>query len=141
MDFSIRKLDKKEWEDFSESAHKICFNEIKPKEWDRIDYALLVINEKEEPCGYMTCKEIDSKSIFWQYGGGFKPVLETIYSMKAYQALMYWHKERYDRIGTYIENTNSKMLKMAAKIGFKITGIRNYNNQILLEHLLEFGGK
>lgn len=43
----------------------------------------------------------------------------------------------YKRITTYIENKNTPMLKFAMKIGFRITGIRNYKNEILLEHLLE----
>lgn len=141
MTFTIHKMDPKTWESFSEHAHRACFSEIKPREWDRIDYALLCTNEKDEPCGYMTCRELDSKSVYWQFGGAFKPIKGTINSMRVYEAFINWHKERYQRVCTYIENDNRAMLRMADKVGFKITGIRNYNSQVLLEHLLEFGEK
>lgn len=138
MNFKIEKLDAKSWAVLSENAHLSVFKEIKPQEWDRIDYALLATNEQGDPIGYMTCREFDSKSVYWQYGGSFPPIVKTIYTMKVYEAFKNWHKDRYERIATYIENTNSTMLKMAAKIGFLITGIRNFKGQVLLEHLLEF---
>jgi hypothetical protein len=131
-------MDPKTWESFSEHAHRACFSEIKPREWDRIDYALLATNEEDDPCGYMTCRELDSKTVYWQFGGAFKPIKGTINSMRVYESFINWHKERYDRVCTYIENDNRAMLKMASFQGFKITGVRNYAGQVLLEHILEF---
>lgn len=138
MTFEIQKLDAKVWFHFSEHAHRACFNEIKPKDWDRIDYALLAVNDAEDPIGYMTCRELDAHSVYWQYGGAFKPIEKTIYPVKVYDAFINWHRGKYERVGTYIENTNRAMLKMAARSGFLITGVRSYQGKILLEHLLEF---
>lgn len=125
-------------ENFSENAHLATFGQVKPKEWDRIDFALLGVVDGT-PMGYMTCREFSHDTVYWQYGGSIPNVSRgTIWAFRLYEAFLAWHKERYKRCVTYIENTNSAMLRMAAKIGFIITGIRNYHGDVLLEHLLEF---
>lgn len=139
MKFKVLKIESDKWKELSEKAHLIAFNEKKPSDWDRIDFALLAVSDEDIPLAYMTCREFSHDTIYWQYGGAFPPVKDTIHSFKIYSAFKDWHSSKYKRAVTYIENTNSVMLKMAMKIGFKITGIRNYNNEILLEHLLEFG--
>ena len=138
MTFAIKQIGPQLWSQrFSSLAHESAFGE--KKNWDdRIDYALLSINENEEPCGYVTCRELDSKIVRWQYGGMFEPVRDTIYSMKIYEEFINWMRNRYEAISFYVENTNKVMLKFAMKSGFLITGIRNYQGNILLEHLMEF---
>lgn len=139
MKITIQKMDPRVWWNFSEHAHRACFSEVKPNHWDRIDYALLALDdETDTPIGYMTCREMDAKSVYWQYGGAFKPIERTIYSYRTYEAFLDWHRARYERVCTYIENDNKPMLKMAAHAGFRITGVRNYKGQVLLEHLMEF---
>ena len=139
MSVVVKRIEKDVWvSSFSEHAHKAVFEELKPKEWDRIDYALITVNEQDEPTCYMTCREFSHDTVYWQYGGSFPNVRGTVGSYVGYTAFRDWHKERYARVVTYIENTNSKMLKMAASIGFIITGVRNYKGEVLLEHLLEF---
>lgn len=134
----IKRIEAKDWiENFSESAHILAFNEVKPKTWDRIDYALLVLMD-DVPSAYMTCREWSHDTVYWQFGGVFPNAKNTIWSYKYYEALINWHRNTYDRCLTYIENTNSPMLKMAAKVGFKIIGVRNYHKSVMLEHLLEF---
>lgn len=124
-------------EGFSENAHKAVFNEIKPKSLDRIDFALIAIHN-DDLVSYMTCREFDSESIYWQFGGTVDKYRDTILSFKAYTAFTEWHKQNYKRCMTYIENDNCVMLKMAMKVGFRICGVRNFKGSILLEHLLEF---
>lgn len=141
MKYIIQRMEARVWWNFSEHAHKACFSEVKPADWDRIDYALLAVNEDDVPIGYMTCREFDSKSVYWQYGGAFKPIEKTIHAYRVYEAFLEWHSKRYERVATYISNGNKTMLAMAAKIGFKVTGIRNYKGEVLLEHLLEFNEK
>lgn len=136
----VELVDAETWKkEFSEAAHKIAFKELKPASWDRIDYALLAI-DGDVAAGYVTCRELDSESVYWQYGGAMPGTRDTIKSFRAYEAFVQWHKSRYKRVATYIENTNTVMLKMAMRVGFRITGVRNYQGSILLEHLLEFQG-
>lgn len=138
MQFNVLQLDKEHWIDFSENAHKIAFNEDRPSDLDRIDYALLVVNEHDAPVAYMTCRELDAKSVYWQFGGALPAVKNTIYTLQSYLAMRDWHSKRYDRAVTYVENTNLVMIKMAMKAGFLITGVKVFHGSILLEHSMEF---
>jgi hypothetical protein len=139
VNFEIEQIDAQTWTStFSQNAHRIAFGEIREPDKERIDYALLIASNGIA-LGYMTCRELDSKAVYWQYGGAFPSVEKTVHALPAYKALRDWHLERYDVIGTLIENTNFPMLKMAQKVGFLITGIRVFNGKILLEHTLKKG--
>lgn len=133
----IDQLTKKQWAEHSEQAHAICFKAHKPKEWDRIDFAL-VVRDDQKLMGYVTCREIDAETLYWQFGGAFPGTVKTSLSWKGYQAFVEYCKSRYKRVTTLIENTNCVMLKMAMKVGFRIVGIRTFKGDVLLEHLLEF---
>lgn len=133
----IVEIAKEDWSRFSEAAHKACFNELRPASLDRIDYALLVI-ENEVPMAYATIKEYDPEYAYWQYGGSFPPCRDSFKSWKAYKMVHEYTKEKYKRVSTLIENTNTVMLKFAMKIGFKIIGVRYFGGSIMLEHFKEF---
>lgn len=136
--FKIVHYSAKEWASVSEEAHRIAFGTIKPASMDRIDFAILVTKE-DVAVGYITCRETDNKTLYWQHGGAFPGTKDSIYSWPAYALCMdHCQGMGYDRVTTLIENTNLVMLKMAMKVGFKIIGVRNYKGAILLEHLKEF---
>lgn len=139
MSFSIVMIPKDKWAVLSEDLHKICFHTIKKKEWERIDFALAAINdEKNEMISYITCKELDHESLYWQYGGVLPAYQKTFNSASSYGKAFDWCRNAgYKRIGTLIENTNEQMLKMAAHNGFIIIGIRNFKGKVLLEHGIE----
>ena len=132
----IEVYDQKAWATFSENAHKIAFGEIKPADMDRIDFALMAVRDTT-PLGYITCREFDKDTLYWQFGGAFPGTKATSLSWKVYQSLVEWCRPRYKRITTLIENTNLVMLKMAMKVGFRVCGVRFYNGSILVEHVLE----
>lgn len=134
---SVVKVHRDDWKDMGESAHIAVFGKLKPPEKERIDFALLVENEKEL-MGYLTCREHDSETLYWQFGGAFPGTQGSSLTFSGYQAFVAWCKERYKRVTTLIENENTVMLKMAMKVGFRIVGVRTYQGEILLEHLLEF---
>ncbi len=130
-------LTPQQWKNHSEQAHAAVFGEIKRADLDRIDYAM-VSRDGDILTGYITCREWDAETIYWQFGGAFPGTKSTSLSFKSYTACVEYAKKRYKRVTTLIENTNPVMLKFAMKVGFKIVGIRNFRGQILLEHLLEF---
>jgi RimJ/RimL family protein N-acetyltransferase len=134
----IDRLDPKSWQKLSENAHLICFNKHKPADWDRIDFALLAKTPENELAGYITCREHDAHTVYWQFGGTFPGARSTSLSFRAYQEGVAWCKSRYKRISTLIENDNVVMLKMAMAVGFRAVGIRFFNQTVLLEMLLEF---
>ena len=138
MKIELKRLGADEWARFAENAHLATFGEFRSKGKDRIDFALLAIDEHDTPIGYMTVKELDSETVYWQFGGALPDYKGTNTMWHAYVAASAYCKERYKRVFTYIENTNPPMLKFAMKLGFRIIGIRNFGKHILLEHLLEY---
>ncbi len=136
----VVKISRDNWKALSESAHMVAFNDFKPADFDRIDFALVVEHERTlEPLGYVVCKEHDAKTLYLQYGGAFRGARSTILSYKAYELGLEWCKARYERVITKIENKNRVMLKFAAKAGFLIVGVNNYTGPVLLEH--QIGGE
>lgn len=137
MDIVVDQISAQEWAQLSEKAHLIAFAENKPAEWDRIDFALLV-KRGQNLMGYVTCRETDAHTLYWQFGGAFPGTRESSLTFSGYRAFVDFCEERYQRITTLIENDNFVMLKMAMKVGFRIVGVRVFRGHVLLEHLLEF---
>ena len=133
----VKKITAREWSEMSEKAHLICFSENRPAGMDRIDFALLNVRGADL-LSYCTVRELDKDSCYWQYGGAFPNTKGTPTSWRSYQMYADWcFSNGYQRISTYIENTNLPMIKIALKVGFKIIGTRTFKNQILVEFLLE----
>lgn len=135
------KIPAAEWKSrFSESAHRAVFRTIKPASWDRIDYAwLLVRRDPGEVLCYVTVRETDHETVYWQFGGALPPAKGTTAVYRAFCTALSAQKKRSKRVTMLIENTNTPMLKLAAKAGFLICGVRYYQGTVLVEHLLEFG--
>lgn len=130
-------LSKEEWNKYAEKAHLICFDKHYAAEKQRIDFAL-VSRWGDRLMGYVTCREMDADTVYWQFGGAFPGTKDTSLTFKGYTAMIGHCGKKYKRITTLIENTNTVMLKMAMKVGFFIVGVRNYGGSVLLEHVLEF---
>lgn len=133
---SIVKLTSREWREYGENAHKIAFSELRPKEMERISYALLAVDE-EKSIGYFTIIEMDAETAYLQFGGSFPGTRGTALVFHAYRDGIKWCSDRYKYLKTSIKNDNISMLKLAMKVGFKIVGIKMQNGNVLLEHLLE----
>lgn len=136
MLIEVDQLNPKQWEQVSEKAHLVVFNTTKPKDWDRIDFALIV-RRGEDLMGYLTAREHDAHTLYLQYGGAFPGTRDSSLSFVAYKAMVDFCKDRYPRITTIVENNNFVYLKMAMKVGFKIVGVRVHQSSVLLEHLWE----
>lgn len=128
----VQKYSADEWKLVSEDAHMLIFNELRSGEMNRIDFSLVVWDDK--PLGYMTCREFDSETIYISYGGSFGKSFKIL---EAYKTMLSELKI-YKRATTLVENTNTTMLKMAMSQGFLITGIKNFKDSIFLELILEW---
>ena len=131
----VTQLSYLQWEACAEKAHSLVFGEERSLLLNRIDFALIV-KSNEKPIGYLTAREMDALTIYWQYGGAL-PGSTASEIVPCYLAFVDWCLERYLRITTRIENTNVKMLHMAMKMGFLIVGTWNFQNKIYLELLNE----
>lgn len=132
---SVLKFSASEWKEFSEKAHLIVFDQKRNPQMDRIDYAL-VVSEGDSLQGYLTAREFDSESVYWQYGGSFPTTKKNLRAFYCYQKCIDWTKEQgYKRITTLIENENVNYIKLAMKFGFRAIGIRMFEGNILIEFL------
>ena len=122
----------------SHDAHTAMFDELKDTESERIDLVLLVVDEEDRACAYVTLKELDRDNIYWQYGGVFGAFRNKGLIYQAMEQVIRWCGERYRRVGFRVENTNYAMLRIAAKFEIPIMGIRNFRGHIMVEHLLDF---
>lgn len=136
----IEKLSPDQWHSFSEHAHKAVFSKLKPAHMDRIDYALLCVDDNATVLGYVTVREHDHETVYWQFGGCLDSARGTLKSFRACQAFVDFQKKVSKRVTFLVENTNAVMLKFAMKLGFKISGVRLFQGSVLVEHLLEFEG-
>ncbi len=135
----IHKVDSNTWKEVSAQTHRVCFGEEPPTTDERVDFALVAQDpSKDQYVTYVTCRELDRKTLYWQYGAAFPEYRDTLLPWRGYQ---YMTKKTwdlgYDAIFTLIENTNRGMLKFALKMGYKIIGVRHMNGCTMLEHLLE----
>lgn len=135
----VEKISADDWikNKWSEKAHEIAFNEFRPSSVERISFALLAC-DGDAHLMYISCRENDSETLYWQFGGAFPGTKQTSLSWQSYNALLDWCKERYKRVIFLTLNTNVSMLKFGLKSGFKIVGLRCWNGEILLEHAQEF---
>lgn len=132
----IKTLTPGEWAVICSDAHLTVFNEIRDPLMDRIDYAL-VIEEEGTPLGYLTAREFDSETVYWQFGGAFPTSVSSAKAVECYRHMVEWALHRYKRIVTYVENENVKYLKLAMHFGFRIIGCRIFNKEILVELMNE----
>lgn len=139
MNFFVRRITSDEWRThLSKDAHLIAFGEDQPPEVERIDFALIAIDSKDQYSGFITCRETDAKSLYWQYGGPMPQYRKTIHVVRILRAGLSWATERYDRVRFKVYNTNTAMMKMAMHWGFLITGVTYFKGKILVELTKEF---
>ena len=126
-----------EWSNYSEAAHSVVFNEYRPADMDRIDFALIAEADLV-PQLYMTCREFDKETVYISSGGAFPVCKGTPNSWQGFMLMLDYLKANYKRCTLLTVNDNFPMLKFALKAGFKTIGIRFFNGYVLLEQYLEF---
>jgi hypothetical protein len=127
-----------EWLEVSETVHFAVFNEYRPKDLARIDFAYSVWDNLT-PIGYVTCREMDAESIYIGYGGILPDSRDKRLGYESMLLVIEELKTKYKRSSMLVKNDNINMLKLALNLGFKIVGLRNANGEIFLEHSIEWG--
>lgn len=135
--FTIKKVDGSQWKTgFSDSAHAVCFGVKDRRTLDVIDFALLGFC-KEILGGYMTCKVMDSETIYIQYGGVFPEFQKSVYVLAGYRELLAFCFRDYKRVTTKVKASNVSMLKLALKLGFSIIGTMIFKQELYIELMKE----
>lgn len=139
MRYEARLITPKEWDEIAIQAHTTVFGEERDNSLNRHTYVVGVFVDRVLG-GYFTCIEMDSETIYIQYGGVFPNFEKTLHVLPGYKAMLTVLKERYLRAWTRIENTNLSMLKMALHFGFLVVGTYTFKNKLFLELENNFGG-
>lgn len=131
------KATPQEWSNYSEAAHLVVFEEYRPADMDRIDFAL-VAEVETVPYIYMTCREFDKETVYITSGGALPICKGTPKSWEGFKLMLDYLKDRYKYVTLLTLNDNFPMLKFALKAGFRTIGIRNFKGYVLLEQFLVF---
>lgn len=132
---NIKRFSKENWALISKEAHAAVFGTVRDSAIERIDFVLVATMDKS-PIGYITAREHDSETVYWQFGGVLM-VHRGVSTLKAYMMAIEEMRRSYKRITTCILNTNFTMLKMAMKVGFIINGVKVINGNTLVELVKE----
>ena len=133
MQINVKRIEKSEWVSLSRDAHVSVFKEEWEAEKERVDFALLTTDSEDQLIQYATLRELDSESVYIQYGGSFPTYRGSIPAYRSFQAILRWLGERYPNVTFLTENTNLAMLKFAIREGFIIVGLRATKKSIMLE--------
>lgn len=131
MSIEVVKYSPEQWYSLAEDAHKLVFKKQRDPWMDRISYALLAVKDSEA-VAYVTCRETDRDSIYWQFGGCLDE-FRGIYAVRAFKAFLDYCNDKYQQISTLVKNDNVNYLHLLMKMGFRAIGIRVFENEIFLE--------
>jgi len=138
MKVQLKKLTPEEWYRYAEECHRLIFKTQRDPWIDRISYAFLAYDDSG-PIGYVTCRELDRDSLYWQYGGAIEE-RRGVASVRTFDAILEEARSKYRRVTTYVENNNVGYLHLLMKQGFRVVGMRVFEGKIYLELFIEFGG-
>jgi RimJ/RimL family protein N-acetyltransferase len=136
VNYALKKLTHEQWLEISDIAHSVVFGEVRPTSLERFSFAL-AIEADGVIGGFITCHEMDSETLYIQYGGVLPKFQKTHHAMRGYKMLINHCIENYKRVWTRIENKNTAMLKMAMALDFIPVGISHFKEKLLIEMLLE----
>lgn len=140
MSILVEKLNPDQWKYLAPHAHTISFGKAYEEGFDRISFALLVVDSScGVPMGFITVQELNKNHIYWQHGGAFPGTKNTVFSFRGYEAARDFCAKSYKSVSTFIENDNITMLKFALKLGFKIVGVKHLFDKTCVELLLDLG--
>lgn len=131
MTVEVLRYEPDQWKDYAESAHKLIFRECRDASFDRISFALIAVGGGST-IGYVTCRELDKESLYWQFGGALDE-FRGLKAVRGFQAFLAYSAARYKRVSTLVRNDNVGYLHMLMKMGFRAIGMRTFEGEIFLE--------
>lgn len=124
---TVRKIEPNEFKPISEMVHRSCFNEERPADFNRYDYVLVCLSDKEDKFfGYSTILEHDAETAEMQHGGSVSG--SKFLTVKSFLMVVEWLKAKYPVITIKIFNHNISMLNMAMRAGLRIHGVEYYQD-------------
>lgn len=134
MKIDVKAINKQDWRTLAVGAHLAVFNETWTPDRERIDFALLTVDEENKMIMYATIREMDSQSAYIQYGGSFPDYRGSVHSIDSFRAILKWLFDHYVNVSFFTENTNWAMLKFAIREKFRVICTRTFDGHVMLEH-------
>jgi hypothetical protein len=126
------------WRKLAREVHAQVFRHAYDPTWDRLDQALLLVDENRSVKGFATVREQDQHTAFLEWGGAMPKARFSMDAVRGWEQVLEWCRERYPRVKMFVENTNFPMLKLAIASEFKVIGLKCHEGRIYLEHTLAF---
>lgn len=124
MNIRVERVWPEQFNLVAKDIHFGTFGEERDPDKNRIDFALLCVNEHDKITAYSTLVELDDESVYMQHGGSVEGTkFETV---KSYLQMIADLKSKYKHISTRVFNYNIPMIKLALQAGFIIVGAQ-YN--------------
>jgi hypothetical protein len=139
VDIELLRYTPEQWYACSAEAHYTVFQRIRPPWVERISFAL-VATYRDEVIGYVTARETDAESVYWQFGGSMDRS-NAVRTVRGFQAILSDTRNRYKRVTTYVKNDNCGYMNLLMKHGFRAIGMRVFKEEIFLEFYQEFKGE
>lgn len=128
---------KDDWRETAPLAHICVFDKVIGPDLERVDFAL-VVGDKQTPHGYITVKEHDGQTAYLQRGGLFEQVRGKGLSEPQFLECLDWFWGRgFTKVFFNVKNDNIPMIKLGLNTGFKISGMRQFKQELLLEMMIE----
>lgn len=131
--FTIIPYMRDQWDQVSKAAFEATFGLPRDPALERYDFTMAAVSEDGSLAGWITCKEMDAETIYWQYGGASPKFSGSSNVLIGYKQFVDFSLKDYKRITTRIENKNLPMLKLAFKLGFIIVGVHHFDNKVFVE--------
>lgn len=140
MRYFIERLTPDHWHRLSKESHLITFGEINPPEYDRVDFALWTVDEKRNPLGFITVKEMDAETAYLQHGGVFPSIAKTLHAFRTYEQNIALLAKEYNYLWFRVKNTNIPMIKFGLATGFVPHGTYFHDPYLYVEMRADFRG-
>lgn len=132
MIYSVQRFTSAQWEPIAESAHKALFGVVREGALNRHHFVVAIYGDGVLG-GYFTCLEMDSETVYIQYGGVFPNFEKTVHVVPGYLKMLSFLRANYKRASTKIDSKNIPMLKMALQAGFEIVGTSLHDNKLFID--------
>ncbi len=130
-----------EWAEISEVARAKSFGDVRPSDVDRIDFAMMLVDDYGRPAGYATGSAINAEVFHLKMGGAFPNDVGRM-TMKHLYPLVHQHLRAlgFGHVLTCVRSENVAVLRHAMRQGYRICGFSNFAGEPLVELSYDLGG-
>jgi hypothetical protein len=138
LKLTLKILTPSEWAEIAEVARLKSFGDFRPASFDRIDFAMLLLDDQNRPVGYANGSALTADTWHMKYVAAFHRDV-GIHVMGDFDPIVHGHLRAlgFRRVLTHISPENLPALRFTMKLGYRICGYANFANEPLVELTLD----